>query len=66
MKDDFCILRNLKAEILDIAGLAKLMGCCPMTIYRHLKRKDPIPGHKVGGKYLFFREEVERWIKEKR
>jgi excisionase family DNA binding protein len=60
------MIKEFKGEILDVETLAKFMGVCSMTIYRHLKRKDPIPGHKVGGKYLFFREEVERWIREKR
>lgn len=57
------MIKEFKGEILDVETLAKLMGCCTMTIYRYLKRKEPIPGHKVGGKYLFFREEVEHWIK---
>ena len=60
------MFREFKGDILDVPTLAKVMGICPMTIYRHMKRKDPLPGHRVGGKYLFFREEVERWIKEQR
>jgi excisionase family DNA binding protein len=51
---------------LDVPTLAKLMGVCEMTIYRHMKRKDPLPGHRVGGKYLFFREEIERWIRDRK
>ena len=56
-------LKEFRGDILDVPTLAKLMNVCPMTIYRHMKRKDPLPGHKVGGKYLFFREDVERWIR---
>jgi len=59
-------MNEFRGDILDVPTLAKLMGVCEMTIYRHLKRKDRLPGHKVGGKYLFFREEVERWIRERR
>ncbi len=55
-----------KEDILDVQGVAKLMQACTMTVYRYMKRKDPLPHHKVGGKYLFFREEVERWIREQR
>ncbi len=57
---------EFRGDILDVPTLAKLLGLCPMTIYRYLKLRDPLPGHKVKGKYLFFREEVERWIKERR
>ena len=60
------MIKEFRGDILDVSTLAQMMGVCSMTIYRHLKRKDPIPGHKVGGKYLFFREEVEEWIREKR
>ena len=60
------MLKEFRGDILDVATLAKLMGRCEMTIYRYLKSKDPIPGHKVGGKYLFFREEVMKWIGERR
>lgn len=59
------ILKEFQGDILDVGTLAKLMGVCPMTIYRHLKRKDPIPGHRVGGKYLFFKDEVLRWLRDK-
>lgn len=59
-------MKEFRGEMLDVPTLAKLMGVCSMTIYRHLKDKDPLPGHKIKGKYLFFREEVERWIRERR
>ena len=59
-------LQEFRGDILDVPTLAKLMNVCAMTIYRHMKRKDPLPGYRVGGKFLFFREEVERWIKEQR
>jgi excisionase family DNA binding protein len=59
-------LTEFRGDILDVPTLAKLMGVCQMTIYRHMKKKDPLPGHRVGGKYLFFREEVERWIRDRK
>jgi excisionase family DNA binding protein len=60
------MIKDFREDILDVDTLSKIMGVCEMTIYRHMKRKDPLPGHMVGGKYLFFREEVERWIRERR
>ncbi len=41
------------------------MNLCPMTIYRYMKLRDPLPGHKAKGKYFFFLEEVERWLRER-
>ena len=65
MKNNLCVLRNLRIEILDVPTLAKSIGRCEMSIYRYLKLKDPIPGHNVGGKYLFFKEEVLRWLRDR-
>jgi excisionase family DNA binding protein len=60
------MLKEFRGEILDVATLAKLMGVCQMTVYRYLKLKDPLPGHKARGKIFFFREEVEKWIRQQR
>ena len=65
MKDDLCVLKNSKVEILDVPKLAKLMGRCEMSIYRYLKSKNPIPAHKVEGKYVFFKDEVLQWLRNK-
>lgn len=59
------MLREFKGDILGVETLAKVMGVCSMTIYRYLKLKDPLPGHKAKGKYFFFREEVERWLRNR-
>lgn len=60
------MLKEFRGDVLDVDTLAKLLGVHKMTIYRYLKLKDPLPGHRAKGKYFFFREEVEAWLKEKR
>ncbi len=60
------MLKEFRGDILDVPTLAKLLGVCKMTIYRYLKLKDPLPGHKAKGKILFFKEEVEAWLKSRR
>ena len=60
------MLKEFQGDILDVDTLAKLMGVCKMTVYRYLKLKDPLPGHKAKGKIFFFKEEVERWLREQR
>lgn len=59
------MLKEFRGDILDVPTLAELMGVCNMSIYRYLKLKDPLPAHRVKGKYLFFRDEVERWLRDK-
>ena len=58
--------KEFKGDILDVDSLSKVMGCCKMTVYRYMKLKDPLPGHKAKGKYLFFWSEVQAWLKEQR
>ncbi len=60
------MLREFRGDILDVPTLAKLMNVCKMTIYRYLKLKDPLPGHKAKGKIFFLKEEVQEWIKQNR
>ncbi|MBM4308809.1 MAG: helix-turn-helix domain-containing protein [Deltaproteobacteria bacterium] len=60
------MLKEFRGDLLDVDTLAKFMGVCKMTIYRYLRLKDPLPGHKVKGKILFFRDEVERWLRDKK
>lgn len=59
------MLREFRGNILDVSTLAKLMGVCNMTIYRYLKLRDPLPGHKAKGKIFFFKEEVENWLRNR-
>lgn len=65
MRDNLCVLKNRKPETLDVSGVAELMKVCPMTIYRYLKMKDPLPSYKARGKLLFFKDEVLQWIRNK-
>jgi len=60
------MLKEFRGDILDVPTLAHLMGVCKMTIYRYLKLRDPLPGHKAKGKIFFFPDEVERWIKDQK
>ncbi len=60
------MLKEFRGEVLDVPTLAELMGVCRMTIYRYLKLRDPLPGHKAKGKIFFLREEVEKWIRERK
>ena len=65
MKDSLCILKNLKVEILDVTALGKYLNRSSKTIYRWMKLKDPLPFHKVGGRFIFFKDEVLQWISNK-
>lgn len=59
------MLREFRGDILDVPTLAKLMGVCNMTIYRYLRLKDPLPGHRARGKIFFFPDEVQKWLRDK-
>lgn len=58
-------MKEFRGDILDVETLSKIMGVCKMTIYRYLKLKDPLPGHKAKGKIFFFKEDVEKCLRDK-
>ena len=59
------MLKEFRGDILDVPTLAEFMGVCKMTIYRYMKLKDPLPGHKAKGKIFFFKTDVEKWLRSR-
>ena len=49
------------SEVLDIKGIAELMGISTHTIYR-LATAGQIPALKLGGKWRFDRDTIKQWI----
>jgi excisionase family DNA binding protein len=48
---------------LDIAEVAKLLGCSPWTVrQKYLRQGLPHIRTCVGGRFVFFREQVIAWI----
>ena len=43
-----------------VKDLANYLHCCPSTIYRLVERRD-IPGFRVGRRWRFKIDEIERW-----
>jgi len=47
----------------DLTGLAEYTTLSTRTLRRHLKHPvRPLPAHRVGGRLLFYRAEVDAWI----
>jgi len=55
---------SLDKEILTLKEVAAFLNVSPFTIRRMIKR-DGIPAHKVGKKWVFIKEEVIEWLKAK-
>lgn len=49
-------------EILDMFGVAELIGCKPNTA-RRWSYSGKIPSHKCGHKIIYLRSEIMEWIK---
>lgn len=50
-------------EALDIAEVAKLLGCSPWTVrQKYLRQGLPHIRTCAGGRFVFFREQVIAWI----
>jgi hypothetical protein len=50
---------------LDIAGVAKLIGCSPWTVRQKLLPSLPHLRFGASGKLIFYRDQVIRWIENK-
>lgn len=56
------INKSLLSERLNIIESAKYFGVGKATLYK-LIRKSEIPFNKFGKKILFYREEIDQWLK---
>jgi excisionase family DNA binding protein len=52
-------------EIFKVRDAAKYLGCSTITIYRHAEKGD-LPGHKLGSRWRFFRDELNKWLRSRR
>ncbi len=52
-------------EIFKVRDAAKYLRVAPITVYR-LAEKGDLPGHKVGGQWRFFRDELSHWLRARR
>ena len=52
-----------KRMALNVDEIAWAIGRTPKAIYR-LIEKNQIPARKVGGRWVFIPEEIERWLKK--
>jgi excisionase family DNA binding protein len=54
-------------KVLHVPEVAKLLNCATITVYRLVQRKsglaNPIPGHRVGRRWIFYHDEVVKWVK---
>ncbi len=51
----------MSPEVLTVEQVAKLLHLHAMTVYR-LAKEGKVPGFKVGGRWRFNRDALERWM----
>lgn len=52
-------------DIMGVKELAKYLSVASITIYRLTEKKE-IPAKKVGGQWRYLKEEVDRWLRERK
>lgn len=52
-------------NLMGVKEVASYLGVSPITVYR-LSERGTLPAHKVGGKWKFIKDELDRWLREKR
>jgi len=54
---------DIMQRILNIKEIAEYMGCCVSTI-RNLIKNNEFPHCRVGAKYGFILDKVDKWLEE--
>jgi len=58
-------MREVSGPYLDSNGICKYLNKSIATLYRFLRMRNGIPAHRIRGRWLFIREEVDEWIKNR-
>ena len=53
------------SQFMTVKEVAEYLRLAPITIYRLAEKKD-LPGMKAGSKWRFIREEIDRWLRDRR
>ncbi len=59
-------MKEIEGPFLNSEKACKYLGVSLPTLYRLLKRRARLPGHRVGGTWRFLPDELERWVRENR
>lgn len=59
------MFREFRGNAFTVKEVAEYLGVSEPTIYR-LSQKGKIPVQKVGGQWRYFKEDIDRWMKERR
>lgn len=51
-------------QSLNVQDLSKFLGKSKRTI-QDWSQKGKIPAHKIGGDWIFYKEEINRWLSER-
>ena len=56
-------MNSKPSSVLDIDGLARYLKIPRSTLYK-LAQQGKLPGHKVGRRWRFLRQAIDRWLEE--
>jgi len=57
--------KDIMGPYLDSEGICKYLNKSIATLYRLIKRRNGLPCHRIGGRWLFIREEVDEWVRNR-
>ncbi len=58
-------MKQIEGPYLDVHGVCKYLGISQATFYRLLKKRNGIPGHRIGGNWRFIKEELDQWVRDR-
>jgi excisionase family DNA binding protein len=61
------LFKKKDEPVLHVREVAKLLNCAEITIYRFVQQRNrlkiPIPCHRVGRRWIFYKTEIVNWVK---
>jgi excisionase family DNA binding protein len=58
-------MKEITGPYMDLHGVGKHLGISEVTARRLLKKKNGLPGHRIGGNWRFIKEEIDEWVKRR-
>ena len=58
-------MKEITSPYFDSEEICKYLNKSIATLYRFLKMRNGIPAHRIRGRWLFIKEEVDEWVRSR-
>jgi len=63
--EEVMTMKEIGGPYLDSVGVCRYLNKSIATLYRLIKRRNGLPCHRIGGRWLFIKSEVDEWVRNR-